>query len=162
MGDDAATVEQLRAELAGARQREATLVAENGVLCDVNAALAAERSEALEQQAATDEILRVIASSPTDLAELLQAVGERAQKLLDAAGVFVYLVEGIDVVRVAGFGAVGHAEANLKRPLDRTWTGGRAVLDRRTVHVHDAAALPEAEYPLTRAIQRRFGYRTGV
>src|SRR5205814_7678001 len=37
-----------------------------------------------------------------------------------------------------------------------------SVVERRTVHVEDAAAVPEDEYPMTRAFQRVGGYRTFV
>jgi signal transduction histidine kinase len=116
-------------------------------------------TEALERETATGEILRVIASSPIDLQPALRAVGERALDLFDAAGVFMYLIQDDQVVRAAGFGSVAQVEANVVRPLDRTWMGGEALLDRRPSHIGDVAALGE-EYPLSRETQRRFGYRT--
>jgi signal transduction histidine kinase len=119
-------------------------------------------SEALEQQTATSEILRVIASSPGDLQPVLEAVGERALDLFDAAGVFVYLVEDDHVVRAAAFGTVALAGTNIVRPLDRTWLSGRAMLDGKTVTSDDVAALSEAEYPLSRATQRELGHRAGL
>lgn len=70
MSDDAAMIDQLRAELAAARQREAALVA--------------ERAEAREQQAATSEVLRVIATSPTDAAGVLDSIVRSAAQLTDA------------------------------------------------------------------------------
>ena len=51
-------------------------------------------AEALQQQAATDEILRVMSSSPGDVHPVLNAVAERATGLCDAAFAQVLLVEG--------------------------------------------------------------------
>jgi hypothetical protein len=74
MGDDAATVEQLRAELAAARVREDALADQ---VNRRDRALA----EAREQQAATGEILSLIAGSTLDAQRVLDAVAERAAAL---------------------------------------------------------------------------------
>ena len=44
--------------------------------------------------------------------------------------------------------------------VDRGSVTGRAVVERRTIHIEDVAALPEEEFPETRAVQQRFGQRT--
>jgi GAF domain-containing protein len=134
--------------------------ADQAVVAIENTRVFQELNEALGRETATGEILRVIASSPSDLQPVLQAVGDRALELFDAAGVFMYLVQGDQVVRVAAFGSVAHVESNVVRPLDRTWLSGRALLDRRTMHIEDIVALGDEEYPLSRETQRRFGYRT--
>src|SRR5207249_2098928 len=70
-----------------------------------NVRLFNETKEALEQQTAISEILRVISSSPTDVRPMLNAVSQRALKLCDAAESGIYLAEG-NALRFAA--AVGH------------------------------------------------------
>src|SRR5207237_3567667 len=57
-------------------------------------------TEALEQQTATSEILRVIASSPTDLQPVLHDIAKRAARLCKGDDVSIRLVEG-NVLRLA-------------------------------------------------------------
>jgi len=52
-----------------------------------------ELSETLDQQTAMSEILRVIASSPTHVMPVLNAIAERAARLCDNADALIWLVE---------------------------------------------------------------------
>jgi signal transduction histidine kinase len=39
---------------------------------------------------------------------------------------------------------------------------GRCIVDRRVIHIEDAAELDPAEYPISVELQRRWGYRTSL
>ena len=118
----------------------------------------AELSEALEQQTATAEILRVIASSQSALEPVFQSMAERAYRLCDATSARVWLVDG-DVLRivtavVASDGAFGEAAKfavpGFSLPLSRQSMSGVAVLEGRVIHIEDSAT-PETqqEYPIS-------------
>src|SRR5215472_10085566 len=105
-----------------------------------------ELRQSLEQQTATNKILEVIASSPTDLQPVLDAVVQSAARLCEAGDVQLLRVDG-DVLRlVASYGGL---PADAVRSNTRGRAAGRAVLERRTVHVHDLVAERE-EFPEAR------------
>jgi signal transduction histidine kinase len=104
-------------------------------------------AESLEQQTATSEVLRVIASSPTDLQSVLDAIAESAARVCDSADARVWRLDG-DVVRsVAHYGQI--RQVNSEQPVSRGSVVTRAILDRASIHVPDATALSELDYPET-------------
>jgi GAF domain-containing protein len=111
--------------------------------------------EALEQQTATSEILGVIASSPTDVQPVLNAVAENAARLCDSQDAQIYRVEGDIVRKVASYGAAVSPVLAVgeTRPISRSLVSGRAILDRRTVHVEDLAAEVDREFPSAKPLQ---------
>src|SRR5262249_28360450 len=116
-------------------------------------------TEALEQQTATSEILSVIASSPTDIQPVLDVVAENAARLCGATDANVVRVEGEFIRRVAGYGLMPHAMTSL-RPISRGDPVGRAIIEKKTFHVHDITAEFDREFPESRLLQQRTGTRT--
>jgi GAF domain-containing protein len=115
-------------------------------------------TEALEQQTATSEILRVIASSPTDIQPVLDAVAESAARLCDSSDSGIFRVDGDMLQQVAVYGPM--PVAKLPRRITRGNPAARAVIDRQTIHVHDIAAELETEFPDAKPIQQVSGTRT--
>jgi signal transduction histidine kinase len=116
-------------------------------------------SEALERQTATAEILRVISSSPTDLKPVLDAVVESARRLCDASDSALLRVEGDALVIVAEHRLGGAVEIGELVPIRRDWVAGRAVVDRKTVHIPDIMAQSE-EFAAAMASVTKRGLRT--
>ena len=46
--------------------------------------------------------------------------------------------------------------------MDRSWIAGRAVVDRQTIHIDDAAINVETEFPGTKPYQQLSGTRTAL
>ena len=65
-----------------------------------------ELTEALEQQTATGEILRVISSSPTDLQPVIATVAENAARVCGASDSFIFRLDGGVLRLVAVHGAL--------------------------------------------------------
>ena len=116
-------------------------------------------AEALEQQAATSEILRVIRSSPSNVQPVFDAVAESAARLCESFDSAVWRREGDRLILVAHHGAIPQTGSESFLPLVRRTVGGRSVLDGRTVHIADIQTEGD-KFPNTSENARRQGYRT--
>jgi PAS domain S-box-containing protein len=119
----------------------------------------AETMQALEQQTAIAEILRVISNSPTDIGPVLDAVAENAARLCEAWDAVIRRIDGDGLRAVAHVGAVPVSVEVY--PITRGSVGGRAVIERRTIHVQDMlAADSREEYPEAPGLLHHIAYRT--
>jgi GAF domain-containing protein len=124
-------------------------------------------AEALEQQTATAEVLRVVASSPGDLKPVFQAMLANAVQLCEAKIGSLYIREGDAFRTVATHNAPpAYVEARtreLMRPPPDTMLG-RLAATKQVVHIADITTI--ASYlernPFMVAAVELGGYRTAL
>ena len=133
-----------------------------------NARLLRETTDALEQQVATAEVLRVISRSRSDATPVITVAVERLTGLIGESIAVGWLREGDGLRLIAMSVTAGTpeqrrsgAEAFRKLyeqpvPLSRGSIPGRAILERRTIQVADVWADPEYT---AQASARAAGYR---
>lgn len=105
-----------------------------------------ELREALDRQQATNEILGLISSSPSDTQPVFEAIVHSGSRLFPGSAISVAMPFGdiIDAVAVADEDRV-RAEAWRKRfpfPKSREYMHGRALLDSKEINIGDVAASP--------------------
>ncbi|OLB94907.1 MAG: hypothetical protein AUH30_16590 [Candidatus Rokubacteria bacterium 13_1_40CM_68_15] len=121
-----------------------------------------ELTEALEQQTATGEILRVISSSPTDVQPVLQAVADSAARICGGEDVLIYRLDGELLRMVAHHGGMATTLQGRELPVTRDLVTGRAVIERRTLHFADITEeYARGEFRTAQELyQQHLGYRT--
>ncbi|HEY6239633.1 MAG TPA: GAF domain-containing protein, partial [Burkholderiales bacterium] len=116
-------------------------------------------AEALEQQTATSDILRVISSSPTDVQPVFNAVVESAAHLCESFDAAVWRRDGDRLLLCAHHGPIPMgAIGEFFLPLAGS-VAGRAVAEGRTIHIADIQADSD-EYAASTAYSLRIGVRT--
>ncbi len=135
---------------------QAVIAIENVRLFDEVQAKTRDLSEALTYQTGSANILKVIASSPTDVGPVLKAIVESACELCTAYDAVLRLSDGDRL----GFSAHhGPIPANMEAwQISRNWPAGRSFIEQKPIHVHDMHSSEGDDFPENRA--RTQGHRT--
>ena len=137
---------------------QAVIAIENVRLFDEVQAKTRDLTEALTYQTGSGNILKVIASSPTDVGPVLEAIVESACQLCDAYDAAVVLQDG-EYLRISAH----HGPIPIgieKWPINRRWTAGRAFVDQTPVHIEDLSDEKHADFTDGRELSLRMGHRT--
>jgi len=125
---------------------QAVIAIENTRLLNELRQRTADLSEALQQQTATSEVLRVISSSPGELEPVFQSMLENATRICDAKFGILFRAEA-DAFRVTAMHGVPpeFAEERRRNPVLRPNPGtglGQMAATRQTVQIMDAQREP--------------------
>ncbi len=134
---------------------QAAIAIENARLLTELQAKNASLTEALEQQTATSDILRVISRSPTDVQPVFDTIVASAVNLCDARQGAVYQFDGELVHFVAHHNyppeVLGVLQGMYPRPPQPDQISGRAIVTREVTQIEDTLADPLYSREVTQA-----------
>ncbi|MFM9917005.1 MAG: GAF domain-containing protein, partial [Rhizobacter sp.] len=166
-GGDCVGVLVLGSRKANAFNDKAVALAESfrdqALIAIENTRLFNETKEALAQQTATSDILRVISQSPTDVTPVFDAIVEAGVRLLVSDSAFVLISDDKLVTPVAGANAAGRITPLVapSMPVDPDHNfPSRAIVSKSILHLPDWSTLSLP--PLEQEVHDKFGLRSAI
>ncbi|MEO6409178.1 MAG: GAF domain-containing protein, partial [Burkholderiaceae bacterium] len=135
--------------------------ASQAVIAIENVRLFNETKEALDQQTATAEILRVISGSVTDAKPVFDAIVRSCRRLFVGKAVAMVMPKG-DMIEPVAYASDldDHADDILKPwPLDRGSGAGTCLLESRLISVSDTSEATR-QFPRMPQLALALGYRS--
>src|SRR5262249_47202854 len=131
--------------------------ADQAVIAIENVRLFNETREALAQQTATSEVLRVISNSVADTAPVFEKILDGCENLFAAEQLGIFLVhpDGQTYAGAWRGAALDEVARTLPRPVEETATG-IVIRNRATLHIPKAAAADDLP-PSVRNLKDRIG-----
>jgi GAF domain-containing protein len=138
---------------------QAVIAIENTRLFEEVQARTRELQEALVHQTGSANILRVIASSQTDIEPVLKAIVDNACEICEAVDAVVYLKDEDHLKARAHRGPIPIPAESVRLPINRRWATGRSFVDKVPVHIHDLHSPEGDEFPDAQRHSALMGHR---
>jgi PAS domain S-box-containing protein len=115
-------------------------------------------TEALERETASNDILRVIAESPTDIQPVFDVIAQNAAQLSGSEEVVIAIADDNTLRVVAHYGYISMIPVGEGIQLNKDSVAGRAILEGESLQaIHNQPGV-KSDYPAGDKVAKKYGY----